>query len=474
MTGPAADGRSADSTVGDSTVAGLPERLVEFVGALRERGIPAGPSETIDAAAVLEVLGLADRERMRAGLAAALVRRGGQRGVFDAAFDIYFPLGVGAPEQVRNADDETDVERLRDELAAALAANDEAAMAQVAGTAVDQLGQYGSGSGPGGGFSAFQTLDRLAPQTLLVRVLAAIRAGAPAESFTERLERDEIRGRINRFRGMVRGEALRRAAELRGRERIARHGIPQAADRVDFLVASRAQLAELRRAIHPLSRKLATRLAAKRRRHSRGQIDVRRTVRRSLGTGGVPLRPAYKIRRPARPEIVLICDMSGSVAGFANFTMLLVQALRDQFSKVRVFAFIEAMDEITHLVDTGSADPEHLGARIMGEAKLTVFDGHSNYGRALRDFTDRYPDVVGPRTSVLILGDARTNGGDPNLPALRRIITPARHAHWLNPERTALWSTGDSVARAYAELLPMHECRNVRQLGDLVTRLLPS
>jgi uncharacterized protein with von Willebrand factor type A (vWA) domain len=456
-------------------VAGLPERLVEFVGALRERGIPAGPSETVDAAAVLEVLGLADRERMRAGLAAALVRRGGQRVVFDAAFDIYFPVGVGAPEQVRNGDGAPDVDRLRDALAAALQADDANAMAQVAGSAVDQLGRYGSGSGPGGGFSAFQTLDRLAPQTLLVRVLAAIRAGAPAdETFTERLERDEIRARIDRFRGMVRGEALRRAAELRGRERISRHGIPQAADQVDFLVASRAQLAELRRAVHPLSRKLATRLAAKRRRHNRGQIDVRRTVRRSLGTGGVPLRPAYRKRRPARPEIVLICDMSGSVAGFANFTMLLVQALRDQFSKVRVFAFIEAMDEITHLVDAGSADPAHLGARIVSEAHLTVFDGHSNYGRALRDFTQRYPDAVGPRTSVLILGDARTNGGDPNLAALRGIITPARHAHWLNPERTALWSTGDSEARAYATLLPMHECRNVRQLGDLVTRLLPS
>jgi hypothetical protein len=154
--------------------------------------------------------------------------------------------------------------------------------------------------------------------------------------------------------------------------------------------------------------------------------------------------------------------------------MLLVQALRDQFSKVRVFAFVEATDEITHLVDAGAADPAHLGGRILDEARLTVFDGHSNYGRALGEFADRYGDAVGPRTSVLILGDARTNGGDPNLAALRRIVGPARHAYWLNPERTALWAQGDSVANAYAELVPMYECRNVHQLSALVTSLLPA
>jgi hypothetical protein len=446
---------------------GVPERLVAFVGALRDRGIPAGPSETIDAAAVLDVLGMADRDRMRAGLAAALVRRGGQRTVFDAVFDLYFPLGVGTPQRARA--DAVDDEGLRDELAAALAADDQRALQELAGLAVDMFGQYGPAAGPGGGFSAFQTLDRLQPQTLLVRVLAAIRAGDP--QFTDRLAADEIRRRIEGFRGRVRGEALRRTAELRGRDRIARHAVAPAADRVDFLSASRAQLADLRRAIQPLSRKLATRLAARRRHAARGRIDIRRTLRRSMSTGGVPMRPASRRPRPSRPEIVLICDVSGSVAGFANFTMLLVQALRDQFSKVRVFAFVESMDEITHLVTTGTADPEQLGGRILSEARLTAFDGHSDYGRALREFATRYADAIGPRTSVLILGDARTNGGDPNLPDLCRILAPARHAYWLNPERTALWSTGDSVARAYAEHVDMHECRNIHQLTDLITRL---
>jgi uncharacterized protein with von Willebrand factor type A (vWA) domain len=459
-------------------VAGFPERLVEFVEALRDQGIQAGPSETIDAAAAVKVLGLDSRDRMREGLAAALVRRGGQRSVFDATFDLYFPLGIGAPESARQA--APDLERLRAELAAALAANDERALTQLAGEAVDLFGQYGAVPGPGtgpangsGGWSAHQTLDRVQPQTLLVRVLAAIRAGAGEDEFVDRLDRDDIRRRIEGFRGQVRTEARRRAAELRGRERVARHAIPPAADRVDFLIASRTQLAELRRAVYPLSRKLATRLAARRRHSARGQIDLRRTLRRSLSTGGVPLKPVYRRHRPSRPEIVLLCDLSGSVAGFANFTMLLVQALRDQFSKVRVFAFIDSTDEITHLVTSGAADPQELGNRILSEAMLTKWDGHSDYGRALQDFADHYLAAVGPKTSVLILGDARTNGGDPNLPALRRILHAARHSYWLNPERTALWSTGDSAALAYAKAVEMHECRNVHQLSRLVTRLLP-
>jgi uncharacterized protein with von Willebrand factor type A (vWA) domain len=451
---------------------GVSERLVSFVKALRAQGIPAGPAETVDAAAALEVLGLDDRELVREGLAAALVRRSGQRAVFDAAFDLYFPAGIGAPERARE-DPPSTVEELREELAAALADGDQQALAQLAGLAVEMLGQYGSASGPGGGFSAHQTLERLQPQTLIARVLAAVRGGGARGEFTDRLDRDEIRRRVEGFRGQIRTEARRRAAEVRGRERVAKHAIAPAADRVDFLIASRNQLAELRRTIQPLSRKLATRLAARRKRTTRGQIDLRRTLRRSLSTGGVPLRPAYRHRRPGRPEIVLLCDLSGSVAGFANFTMLLVQALRDQFSKIRVFAFVDSTDEVTHLVTTGSADPEHLGARMLAEAALVRWDGHSDYGGSLRQFTANWLDAVGPRTSVLILGDARTNGGDPNLGAVRAIKARARHVHWLNPERRSLWSTGDSAALEYAEVVEMHECRTVHQLGTLVTRLLP-
>ncbi|WP_205576461.1 VWA domain-containing protein, partial [Streptomyces europaeiscabiei] len=400
-----------------------------------------------------------------------------------------------------------------------LAANDAAALTRLAAEAVDLLGRYGS---PGSdGWSSHQTLDRLRPQTLLARILAASQgaggeadagfsgagagggpggglrmgfgggfafgstvgagagAGAGAGSglgsggFTDRLDADEIRRRIEDFRNRVRTEARRRVAERRGAEMIAERGIAPSADQVDFLIASREQLVELRRTVQPLARKLATRLAARRRRAARGRIDIRRTLRRSLSTGGVPLRPAYRRHRPARPEIVLLCDVSGSVAGFANFTMLLVQAMREQFSKVRVYAFVNRVDEVTRLVTNGEADPAELGRRIATEAAVSGWHGSSDYGAALGEFAERHLDAVGPRTSVIVLGDARTNGFDPNTAALRRVVARARRVHWLNPESPGQWGTGDSAAHVYAEIVDMHACRNARRLGELVTRLLP-
>ncbi|WP_406340941.1 VWA domain-containing protein [Streptomyces sp. NBC_00648] len=445
----------------------LPDRLTELVRTLRTHGLRIGPGETVDAAAALEVLGFGDRERMREGLAAALLHHEGQRAVFDPVFDLYFPLRVGAP-----ATPGGDTADLRERLAAALAANDQAALGQLAAEAVDSLGGYGASPGSDG-FSAHQTLDRLRPQTLLARVRATLAQDSLGAAFTDRLTDDEIRRRIQGFRERVGTEARRRVAERRGADEIARRALRPTADRVDFLVAGRAQLDELRRSVHPLARKLATRLAARRRRAARGRIDLRRTLRGSLSTGGVPMRPVLRRRRPVRPELVLLCDVSGSVAGFANFTMLLVQALHDQFSKVRVFAFVNRVDEVTGLLRKGAADPAGLGDRIAGEAAVTGWHGSSDYGTSLGEFAERYLDAVGPRTAVFVLGDARTNMADPNLPALRRIAERARRVYWLNPEPASQWSTGDSAALAYAQLVEMHVCRNAHQLGGLVARLLP-
>ncbi|MFF8772314.1 VWA domain-containing protein [Kitasatospora sp. NPDC015120] len=478
--------------------ADLAARLTGFVRALRTHGLPVGPAETVDAAAVLEVLGLADRAQVRAGLAAALLRSDGQRGVFDAAFDLFFPLGVGDPQAVRRAaataaghaqaaqdpappDPAALREDLRARLAAALAADDRAALARLAGEAVAAFGRYGTAGGsdrPGsGGWSAHQTLGRLAPETLLARVLAALRAGADgrgptAADLADGLLPDEVRRRIQDFRALVATEARRRAAELRGTEHVAERAVAPSADRIDFLTAGHDQLAELRRTVHPLARKLATRTAARRRRAARGQIDLRRTLRRSLSTGGVPLRPAHRLRRPARPELVLLCDVSGSVAGFSDFTLLLVQAMRDQFSKVRVFAFVNRTAEVTALLTRGG-DPAAPARRILTEAAVAGHHGNSDYGAALAEFADRHLDAVGPRTSVLILGDARNNHRDPGLPALRLIAARARRVHWLNPEQPALWGTGDSAAPAYAAVVEMHCCRNARRLGEFIARLPP-
>jgi uncharacterized protein with von Willebrand factor type A (vWA) domain len=447
--------------------AGPAERLTGFVAALRAHGVRIGTGETVDAAEAAAVLGFADRGLLREGLAATLLRSADQRRLFDTVFDLYFPYGVGAP-----AGEPGDRAGLRDRLADALAADDAARLGRLAIEAVDGLGGYGSSPGADG-WSSYQTLERLRPQTLLARVRDDIRARGGGSGFADRFLEDEIRRRIEAFRALVAGEARRRVAERRGRDEIARRAVAPTADRVDFLYAGKDRLAELRRTVQPLARRLATRMAARRRRASRGTIDLRRTLRGSLSTGGVPMRPVLRRRRPARPELVLLCDVSGSVSGFSDFTMLLVQALHDQFSKVRVFAFVNRIDEVTGLLTHGVADAEGLSGRIRAEARLTGWHGSSDYGVALGEFAERYGAAVGPRTTVFVLGDARTNMADPNLPALRRIASQARRVYWLNPEPRAQWGTGDSAAPEYAGLVEMHECRTARQLGALVGRLLP-
>ncbi|MET7480392.1 VWA domain-containing protein [Streptomyces sp. NPDC005648] len=449
------------------TAPGVAERLTSLVGALRAHGMRIGTGETVDAAEAVAVLGLADRELLREGLAATLLHGPAQRQVFDPVFDLYFPRGVGAPEGERPGREE-----LRNRLAAALAANDMALMGQLAAEAVDGFGGYGN-SPESQGWSSYQTLEWLRPQTLLARVRDGVRSRDGASGFTDRLLDDEIRRRIEAFRALVAVEARRRIAERRDRDELARRAVATTPDRVDFLYAGKLQLAELRRTVQPLARKLATRLAARRRRAARGSIDLRRTLRGSLSTGGVPMKPVLRRRRPARPELVLLCDVSGSVSGFSDFTMLLVQALHDQFSKVRVFAFVNRIDEVTRLLEHGAADPEGLGARIRAEATLTGWHGSSDYGVALGEFAERYGDTVSPRTTLFVLGDARTNMSDPNLAAVRQIAERARRVYWLNPEPRALWGTGDSAAPEYAGLVEMYECRTARQLGALVTRLLP-
>ncbi len=329
-----------------------------------------------------------------------------------------------APAEVPRVDDgrPVDVDALRDVLADLLRDGDTAALAELARAAVDALGRSGAsgtgvrGAGAQPSWSAYQALRVLSPGDAAgadPRPICA-RTCDEMDGFTDEVLRREIRDRIAAFRRMVTDEVRRRTAEIRGREQVARSAVPVQTEQVEFLSAHAEQLARLRRTVHPLARRLASRLAVRRRHAKRGELDMRRTLRRSMSTGGVPMRPAYRTRRPGRPELVVLCDVSGSVAGFSHFTLLLVQALREQFSKVRVFAFVERADEVTHLFEPG-AELSGVMQRVLREADLVAFDGHSDYGGSFGSFAEHWGDAVGPKSSLLVLGDARTNYRDPNL-----------------------------------------------------------
>ncbi|WP_028479629.1 VWA domain-containing protein [Nocardia sp. CNY236] len=457
---------------------GIAGHLVGFVEALRARGIAVGSSETVDAGRVVTVLDLMDREVLREGLACALLRRTTHRATFDGLFDLWFPAAMGertaAQDDVaipRTPSGEVDIRALRSMLAELLAQESAAPRLEVlAGELVDQMGRYQSARGPS--FSAYQAMKEVQPHTLLAQILDALARRPDASEFDLEIARRAARQRIAGFRETVEAETKRRVAERIGRDRVASYGVPRQAEDVDFLRASEAELAELRRSTQRLARILAARLALRRRHARRGAVDLRRTLRKSMSTGGVPIDLANRKPRPGRPELVLLCDVSGSVAGFSNFTLLLVSALREQFSRVRIFAFVDQVDEVTSLFDPNTPVEQSM-TRIFTEANVVGMGGHSDYGRALAGFADAYSEVVTSRSSLLILGDARTNYRDPELATLRSLVEVAKHAHWLNPEPREQWGSGDSAAEKYREVIEMHECRSAAQLTAVVSRLLP-
>jgi hypothetical protein len=227
-------------------------------------------------------------------------------------------------------------------------------------------------------------------------------------------------------------------------------------------------------AIGPLTRKLAARLARRRRKRA-GRLDFRRTMRKSLATGGVPADPQFRHPRPHRPEVWLLCDISGSMATFSRFTLQFTHAMSTHFSKLRSFAFVDTIDEVSDFfgpgIDFGSALQ-----RITTEAQVVWLDGHSDYGNSLETFFNRYGKQLTPRTTVIITGDARNNYRPPRDGVLADIARASRALVWLNPEPQAYWDTGDSAMSHYAtHCTSVHEVRTLRQLEQFIEELtLPS
>ncbi|ORV42802.1 hypothetical protein AWC02_15860 [Mycolicibacter engbaekii] len=464
---------------------GIPGHLVGFVEALRAQGISVGPSETVDAGRVLTVIGLGDREVLREGLACAVLRRPDHRDTYDAMFDLWFPAALGGRTVVTSDDPQSvddlplpeDAEDMRAMLVDLLTANPDLAdtdprLSAMIAAIVGAYGQYRSSRGPS--YSAYQALKALALDELEGKLLAGLLApyGEEPSPTQEQIAKAMAAQRIAALRKLVDAETKRRTAEQLGREHVQMYGIPQLSENVEFLRASGEQLRQMRRVVAPLARTLATRLAARRRRSRAGTIDLRKTLRKSMSTGGVPIDVVLRKPRPARPELVVLCDVSGSVAGFSHFTLLLVHALRQQFSRVRVFAFIDTTDEVTHLFGP-DADLAVAIQRITRESGVYTRDGHSDYGNAFVSFAENYPNVVSPRSALLVLGDGRTNYRDPGVQVLSHLVTASRHAHWLNPEPEHLWGSGDSAIPRYREVIAMHECRSAKQLAGVIDALLP-
>jgi hypothetical protein len=472
--------------------------LGDFIGELRAAGIPVSMSEHIDAAMAMEVIDLSDRELVRSSLASTLVKDGDHLAAFNIAFEVFFSnRSWENAEGLMGDDDELDMEsegaagpngpgqskgqgggsssslsaqELADLLFRALRDGDRNAMRQVAAEAVDRYAGIEPGRPVGGTYYLYRTLRNLDLENL-ERRLSEGAIGQNDDPLSQRLAHDEARSRIEQLKAEIEREIRERLVEDRGAEALAKSVRRPLPEDLDVMHANREEMAQLERALRPLSRKLAVRLARRRRRRRRGPVDLRHTVRRSLSTGGVPIDLRFKPPHPAKPEIFVIADISGSVASFARFTLHLVHAISSQFSKVRSFVFVDGLDEVSRLFE-GVDDPAEAVARINAEADVIAFDGHSDYGRALLSFHERYAKDVTRRSTILILGDARNNYHQTHAEVIADLKYRAKAVYWLNPEPTSYWNSGDSIINQYAPYCDrVIECRTLRQLEAFVGEL---
>ena len=225
-------------------------------------------------------------------------------------------------------------------------------------------------------------------------------------------------------------------------------------------------MARLKRLIDRMARKLAARHGRRRRRFRRGKLHVAETVRQAIPTDGVPFHPRWRKTERKRPQIMAICDVSGSVAAYAKFLLMFLYALQDLLPRTRSFAFSAALGEVSDLF-------AQLPVEEAIERVNLKYGGATDYGRALQDFSDLALAEVNSATTVIILGDARNNQADLKVYLLGEIKARARQVIWLNPESLRLWGTGDSEMLQVKRHCHMaRECNNLRQLEKIVDKLL--
>ena len=425
------------------TVDGITYRTVRLAHALQARGVSVSLSEIIDATRATAQIDLLARAELRTALRATLVKDARHHELFEREFDQCFPA---RPLRERpNPEDTVD-------LIAAMASG--AGLADAAAALVDAHGGL-----DGDIRSEKHHVQRVFLGADIARLMSRVRIADPT------VTPEQLRARLDELKRLI-GADIRAQLDVDDDA-----GIALDVQDIDFLEASRAELDQMRAAIRPIARKLAARLA-RRRHHRAGRANIRRTIRRSLGSGGVPIDVAHDRPRAHKPELFVLCDISGSVADFSLFTLTLMSALSAEIARTRSFVFVDAVDEVSELLGTTGHAIEPW--QLMRNTRAIGADGHSDYGAVFAQFWDETAARdVGRTSTVLITGDARTNHRPPGDGSLARIAERARRVYWLNPEPVDQWDTHDSAMSTYApHCHSTHEVRTLRQLVTCVEHLV--
>ncbi len=395
----------------------LPDQILAFGEELRGEGVAVGTSELLDAFAVLAEIPWTEPVDFREALAATLAKSQEDRRLFELVFDRFFfratelaAVEVGVREAGGMSGDELDqidLEELRKQIAEALQAGEEGRMRDLARMAIAAFGRQGEGSGV------------IGVDVQRIRRSLGLRSEAQPDlpgddPRREGLDRDAIR----RFEAMLRRELERGQIERTEQ-------LPPSAPLSDIdraLPSGPLQdLAAVHRVVAQLKRRLKTQGNEQRGRKRRSHVDMRRTMRASLAYGGVPVDIRLRPVRPRRPEIYVLCDVSTSVTSASVFFLSVLHALHDSFRKMRSFVFIERISEVTEVFEK-ERDFRAVSEAIARDAGVADISGYTDYGRVWSEFRELVEDDLHPRATVIVLGDARTNGPRP----ARRRLRPDR------------------------------------------------
>jgi uncharacterized protein with von Willebrand factor type A (vWA) domain len=454
-------------------------RLVEFAGLLRANGLPVAPAEVADAVRAASLVGLGERAALRCALRSTLVKRAADDPVFDQLFDLYFSgLGQilervedGLVASIREAGllDQVELElvaRTLERLLGGMSPLGQAALAGDRGLLAKLL--------RGAALQIdFRWLGSPAQVGFYGRRILAAAGGAALEEDARRLEaalRDAgmdpskvalTAQKLGQVMRAVEG-AARRWAETEQRARAAR---PRRDGLLERPVATlgREELARTEAAVRRLAERLQSRLVRKDRARRKGTLAVRRTLRRNLGIGGIPARLVFRTRRPLRPDLMVLCDVSESVRHVTRLMLLFLYTLQRLFSRVRTFVFVSDLAEVTQVLKEED-DPARAADLATAERVVSVA-GNSNYGRALRTFQRSFLEAVTRRTSVLVIGDGRNNYHPPEAWVLEEVRRRARRLLWICPEPRGAWGDGDSEMPLYAA--KCDRVATVTSLGEL-------
>ncbi len=455
---------------------GIAARLLELGEELRKEGVAVGTSELLDAFAVLREIEWTAQQDFREALAATLAKSQDDRRVFELVFERFFFRAVelaavregvreDAAHQLRDGDDgeldleelsEMQLDALRRQIAAALRDGDDGPMRDLARMAIAALARRDGGSGV------------IGVDVQRIRRALGLRAEPQPELPEEDPRREGLpRAALRRFEAMLRRELERAQVQRTGT-------LPPARPlgELDRALPSGplADLAAVHRVVAQLRRRLATRGHQTRGHRHHAHVDVRRTMRASLQTGGVPVVLKYRPRRPRRPEVYVLCDVSTSVTSASVFFLSVLHALHDSFRKMRSFVFIERISEVTDIFER-ERDFKAVNERIASDAGVADISGYTDYGRVWSELLELIGDDLNPRATVIVLGDARTNGRPPRADAFATIAARAGRTFWLNPEPRLYWNYGDSVIAAYEQHCTAFECWTTSQLEDFVRAL---